>query len=194
MAINDSEVYSAVLQGMALVSSLIAYYASVEAVYLGRMSSTSVDITEQLEKSLIELYSSILAFLGRAYHYYKPKSGSARVRKITKTIFSSGATSIDELMANIAKAEKRVDRHLKIVKDENDLADQRRRDRDAIAGKRAIDGLDDTLRDIELANIDRATKLETYLQDWKTDWEDIGSEVIEIVRNVRRERSDKIIQ
>jgi hypothetical protein len=193
VAINDSEIYSAMLQGMALVSGLIAYYACVEEVYLSRMSSTSVPVAEQLKKSLIELYSSILGFLGRAYHYYKPKVGSDRLRKLAKNVLA-GVTSIDGLMLKIAEAEKKVERCLKLVKDENDVVDQQRRDEHTDAGRRAIDGLDHTLRDIESANIDRAAKLEKFLQNWKTGWEDVESEIVEIVRNARREQSDNTVQ
>ncbi|KAN0072796.1 hypothetical protein V8E54_008910 [Elaphomyces granulatus] len=64
IAINESQIFVAMLEGLEYVSNLITRYAILEAIYRGK-SSASV---HQLNASVIKLYGAILVFLGKAHY------------------------------------------------------------------------------------------------------------------------------
>jgi len=67
IAISDSEVHGAMVEGIQLVSTLIDRYATVEKLYLRR----GLALQDQLEQSIIELYVAILSFLSEARKFYE---------------------------------------------------------------------------------------------------------------------------
>ena len=168
------------IEGMAFVSDLVAYYASVEELYLSRMASVGDNTLSQLKASLVKLYASILTFLGTAYAYYRRKQGSDRLKGILSKIFANGAASIDELTNKIARDENSVDRLLRLVKDQNDI--------------NGSSLMDDALQDIRSQTIRQAANLEHSLLSWKSDWKDTESGISEIVHSVRTEQSKKVLE
>jgi hypothetical protein len=66
VAVNHSETYGAMVEGVEMVSRLVARYAKVEELYLQGVSAQR----EQLEQCIIELYVAILIYLLRAREYY----------------------------------------------------------------------------------------------------------------------------
>jgi hypothetical protein len=66
MMVNDSQTYGAMIEGLELVSSLIARYAKVEDLYLSGTSAQE----NQLSDSVIRLYAAILVYLSKASRYY----------------------------------------------------------------------------------------------------------------------------
>ena len=74
IAVNDSETYGAITEGVQIVSRLVTQYAKVEELYLHGVSVQR----DQLEQSITELYVSILIYLLRAREYYnRPTAGDA---------------------------------------------------------------------------------------------------------------------
>ena len=66
VAVNDNEIYDAMIEGLELVSRLIARYAKVEELYLHGVLVQQ----DQLEQCITELYVAILIYLLRAREYY----------------------------------------------------------------------------------------------------------------------------
>ena len=69
MAINDSQMYRAMIDGVELVSRLITQYAKVEEMYLRVLSPP-----QELQDRMTELYAAILAYLAKAKQYYGRKT------------------------------------------------------------------------------------------------------------------------
>jgi hypothetical protein len=66
IAINDSETYGAMVEGVEMVSRLITQYAKVEELYLHYVSNQR----DNLEHCVTELYVVVLIYLLRAREYY----------------------------------------------------------------------------------------------------------------------------
>jgi hypothetical protein len=76
IAVNDSETYGAMTEGVEMVSRLVAQYAKVEELYLHGVSVQR----DQLEQCITELYVAILIYLLRAREYYnRPTAGDAEL-------------------------------------------------------------------------------------------------------------------
>lgn len=70
IAVNDSQIYGAMAEGIELVSNLITRYAIVELLYL-QTSSKTID---QLKSAILKLYSAILIYLNKSFRYYEQNS------------------------------------------------------------------------------------------------------------------------
>jgi hypothetical protein len=70
IAVNDSQTYGAMAEGVELVSDLITRYFVVEMFYLRKPSKTLA----QLEKAILKLYSMVLIYLNKAIRYYEQSS------------------------------------------------------------------------------------------------------------------------
>jgi hypothetical protein len=70
IAVNDSQTYGAMAEGVELVSDLITRYFVVEIFYLRKPSKTLA----QLEKAILKLYSMVLIYLNKAIRYYEQSS------------------------------------------------------------------------------------------------------------------------
>ena len=163
MAINDSEVYAAFLQGTALVTHLVAYYASVEDLYIHKMVFSTKENIELLKIALVELYTGILDFLQRAFSYYKPGSTSHRVKSFAKNVFSAGANGIQSIIDTVTRSQNTVDRILKIVKDENDLARQQQSEKGAASANQTLQQLESKLDGLQNIGLDQLTDIEGFL-------------------------------
>lgn len=71
-AINETQTYEGMLEGVEKVSSLITRYAMVEDMDL-RKSSSSLE--KQLSNALICRYTSILVFLAKSRKYFSRNTG-----------------------------------------------------------------------------------------------------------------------
>jgi hypothetical protein len=69
--VNDSQTYGSMIEGVELVSRLVARYALVEELYL---QGTSVE-KDQLADSITRLYTTILVYLSKARRYYDRRTG-----------------------------------------------------------------------------------------------------------------------
>lgn len=67
VAVNDSETFGAVAEGVEVVSNLIARYTIVEQLYLRRPSAAN----DQLTQAIIKLYTAIMKYLCKAKTYYQ---------------------------------------------------------------------------------------------------------------------------
>ena len=72
MAINDSQTFSAMLEGVELASSTITRYTIVEKLYLQRDSAVKGDLTQ----AIITLYNAVLEYLLKAEKYYQQSTQS----------------------------------------------------------------------------------------------------------------------
>lgn len=70
MAVNDSEEYFAVLEGIERIAKLIYRYAIFENVYLEGEHSVEGKPKEELKKALRIMYQAILSYLFNAKRYY----------------------------------------------------------------------------------------------------------------------------
>ena len=70
MAVNDSQTYGGMIDGVEHVSNLITRYTILESIYLGTLSNIKPATHDQLQSSLTKLYVAILAYLTKARRYY----------------------------------------------------------------------------------------------------------------------------
>ena len=63
---NEYNTNEALLEGLEYVSSLIARFAMVEALYLNQASTAR----DQLSESIVRLYSAVLLYLAKASKFY----------------------------------------------------------------------------------------------------------------------------
>ncbi|KAL3485038.1 hypothetical protein BJX62DRAFT_243369 [Aspergillus germanicus] len=81
LAVNDVERYSAMIEGVEVVSGIIARYAEVEkAQLIGRSN-----LKTQLENGLVKLYASVLGYLAETKKYY----ASSTVKRVLKALSPS---------------------------------------------------------------------------------------------------------
>lgn len=76
-AINETQTYEGMLEGLEKVSSVIVRYAMVEDMYLRRSSSP---LEGQLSNAPIRFYTSILVFLAKPRKYFSRNTGGRIVR------------------------------------------------------------------------------------------------------------------
>lgn len=77
------------------ISSIIAFYAEIEARLLIRVSALSA----QLASSLVKLYTSVLQFLAKTHTYYSQKTASKYIRPLLNKYLNMRST--DALYADI---------------------------------------------------------------------------------------------
>jgi hypothetical protein len=123
VAVNHSETYGAMVEGVEMVSRLVARFAKVEELYLQGVSAQR----EQLEQCIIELYVAILIYLLRAREYYnRTTAGDAvglfllgscwhlRLGRITRSVVQSSA-SIEKFLKTISEKTGKVDEIARLV-------------------------------------------------------------------------------
>lgn len=74
LSINDSKTFDAMIEGLEILSRVVARYSIFEALYLGSTTPAQV----QLKDGLVRLYAAVLSYLCKARKYYN--------RSITKRI------------------------------------------------------------------------------------------------------------
>ena len=70
--VNEYDINEALLESLEYVSSLIARYAMVEALYLNQVSVAN----DQLSEAIIRLYSAVLTYLAKANKFYSWNTSS----------------------------------------------------------------------------------------------------------------------
>jgi hypothetical protein len=70
VAVNDSQMFSAMVEGMELVLRLITHYAIFESLYLKTTVGAAAVVKGQLTEALLKLYAAILSYLSKARWYY----------------------------------------------------------------------------------------------------------------------------
>ena len=118
-AITRHEIDTAMLEGMAVVSDLIAHYHLVEKRYLQDLPR-STESRDALSNALAKLYASILTFLGRACRHYKQHA----VERIGKSVFSGTPAAIDELFKRMSHQQNDIDRRLDLVDRDDNIVNQ----------------------------------------------------------------------
>ena len=73
--VNEYDTNEALLEGLEYVSSLIARYAMVEALYLNQTSIAN----DQLSEAIVRLYSAVLIYLAKANKFYSRNTSSESV-------------------------------------------------------------------------------------------------------------------
>lgn len=95
------------LEGLGLVTNLIARYAIVEDLYLREHS----DSADQLSASLVQLYVAILTFLGRSYRFF----GQNTAKRMLKSTFTLSDNGLQQLLRDIETNQVQVDRNSILV-------------------------------------------------------------------------------
>ncbi|KAL9594696.1 MAG: hypothetical protein Q9219_006896 [cf. Caloplaca sp. 3 TL-2023] len=106
-AIGEHETYAQMLEGMDFVSGLIVQYAVVEQLYASGVSQ----LIEQLRKSLMELYISILQYLIHSTKYF----GYNRFRRALAGINQSMNGELNQIQQKVNDAKIRVDADASLV-------------------------------------------------------------------------------
>ncbi|KAL3471968.1 hypothetical protein BJX99DRAFT_262791 [Aspergillus californicus] len=110
IAINDTNLFGAMIQGVDAIAKMITRYAVFETIYLGvRSAPTAAD--EQLRSSLTRLYAAVLTFLGKALHYYNQNTAL----RVTKGMVSFSDSHVDDLLSHVYAEEKFVNQDAHIV-------------------------------------------------------------------------------
>ncbi|KAL2797362.1 ankyrin repeat-containing domain protein [Aspergillus keveii] len=78
LAVNDVERYSAMIEGVEVVSGIIARYAEVEKAQLMGRSN----LKTQLENGLMKLYASVLGYLAEAKKYHGSSTGKRMLKAL----------------------------------------------------------------------------------------------------------------
>lgn len=95
------------LEGMEFVSGLIVQYAVVEQLY----TLDASQLTSQLQKSLTELYISILQYLIRSHKYF----GYNKFKRALSGINQSMNGEVNQLRKKIDEVKVRVDADASLV-------------------------------------------------------------------------------
>jgi hypothetical protein len=66
-AVNDSNKFALVIEGLARVAELICRYAVIEALYIRDTSGSN----RELERAVVKLYAGILSYLSRARQFFE---------------------------------------------------------------------------------------------------------------------------
>ncbi|KAL8779404.1 MAG: hypothetical protein Q9213_006954 [Squamulea squamosa] len=106
-AIAENETYAQILGGMEFVSGLIVQYAVVEQIY----ASDTAELNNQLQKSLMELYVSLLRYLVRSIEYF----GYNRRKRAFSGIKKGMDDEVNQLQRKINEAKARVDADASMV-------------------------------------------------------------------------------
>lgn len=70
IAVNDSQTFGSMCEGVESISNLISRCAFIELRYLECHGAPTSTVKNQLETSLVRLYSAVLTFLSQAKQYY----------------------------------------------------------------------------------------------------------------------------
>lgn len=110
MSINDCETFGRLIEAVERISGIVAFYAELETRLLIRVSPLS----EQLESSILKLYTAVLQFLARTYIYYTQRTAV----RIAKSILKSAKDVVDEPMLQVDSLENDVFKMASIVSQE----------------------------------------------------------------------------
>lgn len=107
-AVGESETYQNILDGTELISGLIVQYPAIEQIY----AKLDSDPSNELKKSLLQLYKLILRFQLNAIRYFDPD------RKIARALTGLNpvkAEDIKKRLAAIDKAKQKADSDVGLV-------------------------------------------------------------------------------
>ncbi|KAH8817009.1 hypothetical protein F5884DRAFT_748483 [Xylogone sp. PMI_703] len=89
-AVNDSQIFGAMIEGLEVTANLISRYSLFEALYLQSDSSA----TNRLRRSLVSVYASILIFLGKTLHFYNQNVAA----RFAKSLVKVNDTTVNQLL------------------------------------------------------------------------------------------------
>ncbi|KAF2235084.1 hypothetical protein EV356DRAFT_135445 [Viridothelium virens] len=113
IAVNDTNKFASVIEGLAQIAQLICRYAVIETLYL----QGTTNAIEELEKALVWLYASILSYLSKAKQYLE----QGTTKRVLKSAISA-ETQFEPDLSNIRTAQYDVDRCMALV-DRSDKID-----------------------------------------------------------------------
>jgi hypothetical protein len=97
------------IDGLELVSRLIAQYAQVEKLYFHH----GMVLQEHLEDCMIDLYAAILAYLSRAKEYYDRRTAGVWSTFDLPEIFQP--TNLGRLARSIVQSSSSIDKSLRTI-------------------------------------------------------------------------------
>ncbi|MCJ1352386.1 MAG: hypothetical protein MMC33_002370, partial [Icmadophila ericetorum] len=111
LAINDSQIFGAMVEGIEHISNLITRYAIIEHLYL---QSTAAMAKDQLSQSLVKVYAAILQYLSKAKRYYDRNTAKRTVMAMLQTAESN----VKEYLDKISVEEANVDSCIRLMEAE----------------------------------------------------------------------------
>ncbi|KAH0557050.1 hypothetical protein GP486_005162, partial [Trichoglossum hirsutum] len=107
IAVNVSQIFVAVLEGMEQIANLTGRYAIIEYLYRHR-SSKAIDL---LKQSIIKVYVVVLEYLAEAKRYFERNT----LKRVLKNIAQTPESGFGMLLKKITDEQVNVDRHANLV-------------------------------------------------------------------------------
>ena len=111
MATGDTQTYGAMLDGVEVVSDVIAKTRIIERDYLNGRSA----FKNQLVKAIVKLYAAVLKYLAQAHHYYSQNSGI----RFAKSAVTSSQSKVGVFLDTIREEDEEVTKLMRIVQHDN---------------------------------------------------------------------------
>ncbi|KAI9683264.1 MAG: hypothetical protein M1822_006129 [Bathelium mastoideum] len=114
IAVNDTNKFASVIEGLAQIAQFICRYAIIEALYL----PGKTDAIKQLEIAVVKLYASILSYLSMAKQYLE--QGTTNQRKQVRLLESidTDQRELVRLLESIDTPLRRMNDDLKALRDD----------------------------------------------------------------------------
>ncbi|ERF76446.1 hypothetical protein EPUS_07326 [Endocarpon pusillum Z07020] len=109
IAINDGQIFGAMVEGVELVSNTTARYAILEKIYLGEGKAFTMH--DQLSTALVKLYMSILRYLSKAKKYFSENTA----KRMVKSTVCSAEASVHTYLSIISKKAASVDSCIRVL-------------------------------------------------------------------------------
>ncbi|KAF4630251.1 hypothetical protein G7Y89_g7884 [Cudoniella acicularis] len=107
IAVNDSQIYGAMIDGVEHVSNLIVRYTILEALYLPPLEipvQLQSSPRSQLEASIIKLFAAILIYLAKARGYYDQNTAkrmASAIINLTESTIELSLKKIETALADV---------------------------------------------------------------------------------------------
>ncbi|KAM3075671.1 hypothetical protein ACMFMG_007803 [Clarireedia jacksonii] len=111
IAVNDSQTFGAMCEGIESISNLISRCATIELRYLGCNVNLTSTVKNQLETSLVRLYSAVLTFLSQAKQYYSQNTAA----RLLKSSFKPPELMVDTYLKKISKEQVEVNLYTRLL-------------------------------------------------------------------------------
>ncbi|MCJ1382729.1 hypothetical protein MMC17_005842, partial [Xylographa soralifera] len=108
LAVNDSQIFGAMVEGVEHISNLITRYAIIEHLHL---QNTAAMAKDQLSQSLVKVYTAILQYLSKAKRYYDRNTA----KRMGMAILQTAESNVKEYLDKILVEEANVDSCVRLV-------------------------------------------------------------------------------
>jgi N-terminal domain of NWD NACHT-NTPase len=112
VAVNDTETFGAMAEGVEFVSNLITRYTIVEQLYLQKLSTAK----DQLMKAITKLYAALLKYLSKANRFYgRNSAGESSLIPCLRQVWPVDLFQERMALSIIRTAETGVEKYIKEI-------------------------------------------------------------------------------